>query len=52
MLVLSWSGETEELKDLIAYSRRFRIALVAVTVNAESTLGTLRNRGNVLWPDI
>ncbi len=39
MLVLSWSGETEELKDLIAYSRRFRIALIAVTVNAESTLG-------------
>jgi arabinose-5-phosphate isomerase len=39
MLVLSWSGETEELKDLIAYSRRFRIALVALTVNAESTLG-------------
>jgi arabinose-5-phosphate isomerase len=39
MLVLSWSGETEELKDLIAYSRRFQIALVAVTVNAESTLG-------------
>jgi D-arabinose 5-phosphate isomerase GutQ len=40
MLVLSWSGETEELKDLINYSRRFRIALIAVTVNAESTLGT------------
>jgi arabinose-5-phosphate isomerase len=39
MLVLSWSGETEELKDLIAYSRRFRIALIAVTVNAGSTLG-------------
>jgi arabinose-5-phosphate isomerase len=39
MLVLSWSGETEELKDLIAYSRRFRIGLIAVTVNAESTLG-------------
>jgi arabinose-5-phosphate isomerase len=39
MLVLSWSGETEELKDLINYSRRFRIALIAVTVNAESTLG-------------
>jgi arabinose-5-phosphate isomerase len=39
MLALSWSGETEELKDLIAYSRRFRIALIAVTVNAESTLG-------------
>jgi len=39
MLALSWSGETEELKDLINYSRRFRIALIAVTVNAESTLG-------------
>ncbi len=39
MLALSWSGETEELKDLINYSRRFRIALIAVTVNADSTLG-------------
>jgi arabinose-5-phosphate isomerase len=39
MLVLSWSGETEELKSLIDYSRRFGIALIAVTVNAESTLG-------------
>jgi arabinose-5-phosphate isomerase len=39
MLALSWSGETEELKDLINYSRRFRIALIAVTVNHESTLG-------------
>ena len=39
MLALSWSGETEELKDLISYSRRFRIALIAVTVNADSTLG-------------
>jgi arabinose-5-phosphate isomerase len=39
MLALSWSGETEELKDLIDYSRRFRIALIAITVNAESTLG-------------
>ncbi len=39
MLVLSWSGETEELKDLINYSRRFRITLIAVTVKVESTLG-------------
>jgi arabinose-5-phosphate isomerase len=39
MLALSWSGETEELKDLINYSRRFRIGLIAVTVNTESTLG-------------
>jgi arabinose-5-phosphate isomerase len=39
MLVLSWSGETEELTSLIDYSRRFGIALIAVTVNADSTLG-------------
>jgi arabinose-5-phosphate isomerase len=39
MMALSWSGETEELKDLITYSRRFRIALIAVTVNPGSTLG-------------
>ena len=39
MVALSWSGETEELKDLINYSRRFRIVLIAITVNVESTLG-------------
>jgi arabinose-5-phosphate isomerase len=39
MMALSWSGETEELKDLMTYSRRFRITLIAVTVNPESTLG-------------
>jgi arabinose-5-phosphate isomerase len=39
MLALSWSGETEELKELINYSRRFRIALIAVTGNVGSTLG-------------
>jgi arabinose-5-phosphate isomerase len=39
MMALSWSGETEELKDLITYSRRFRISLIAVTVNLDSTLG-------------
>ena len=39
MLVLSWSGETGELRSLIDYSRRFRIKLIAVTVSTESTLG-------------
>jgi arabinose-5-phosphate isomerase len=39
MLVLSWSGETEELRSLIDYSRRFAITLIAVTVSPESTLG-------------
>ncbi len=38
IMALSWSGETTELKDLIDYSRRFRIGLVAVTANLGSTL--------------
>jgi arabinose-5-phosphate isomerase len=38
ILALSWSGETAELKDLIDYSRRFRIGLVAVTAKPKSTL--------------
>ena len=39
IMALSWSGETAELKDLIDYSRRFRIGLVAITADATSTLG-------------
>jgi arabinose-5-phosphate isomerase len=38
IMMLSWSGETAELKHLIDYSRRFRIGLVAVTAAAQSTL--------------
>lgn len=38
IVALSWSGETAELKDLIDYSRRFRIGLIAVTAKADSTL--------------
>ncbi len=39
IMALSWSGETAELKDLIDYSRRFRITLIAVTATARSALG-------------
>src|SRR6516164_9586984 len=38
IMALSWSGETAELKDLIDYSRRFRIGLIAITAASESTL--------------
>ncbi len=38
ILALSWSGETAELSDIIAYSRRFNVGLVAMTANPESTL--------------
>jgi arabinose-5-phosphate isomerase len=39
IIAMSWSGETAELKNLIDYSRRFRIGLIAVTSEAASTLG-------------
>jgi arabinose-5-phosphate isomerase len=39
IMALSWSGETAELKDLIDYSARFRIGLIALTAIADSTLG-------------
>jgi len=38
VLALSWSGETGELANLITYSRRFRVPLVAMTSGQESTL--------------
>jgi arabinose-5-phosphate isomerase len=38
LMALSWSGETVELKDLTDYSRRFRIGLIAVTAEPDSTL--------------
>ena len=39
IIAMSWSGETAELKNLIDYSRRFRIGLIAVTADGASTLG-------------
>jgi len=38
ILVLSHSGETSELKDLLVYSRRFNVKLIAITSNSDSTL--------------
>lgn len=39
ILALSWSGETAELADIVAFSRRFRVTLIGITSNAASTLG-------------
>lgn len=39
VLALSWSGETPELADIVAYTRRFGIKLVALTSRADSALG-------------
>ncbi len=37
IIVLSNSGETVELKDIIAYSRRFAVPLIAITADKNST---------------
>ncbi len=38
ILVLSWSGETSELRTLVEYAGRFRIPLIALTAAPDSTL--------------
>lgn len=40
IIALSWSGESAELKGIVAYSRRFRIPLIAVTSGVASTLAS------------
>jgi arabinose-5-phosphate isomerase len=50
IIAMSWSGETAELKNLINYSRRFRIGLIAVTSEATSTLGQAADIALVLPP--
>src|SRR5580700_5022516 len=39
IIALSWSGEQPEMKNLVNYSSRFAIPMIAVTSNAESSLG-------------
>ncbi|WMS43295.1 KpsF/GutQ family sugar-phosphate isomerase [Acuticoccus sp. MNP-M23] len=38
ILLLSNSGETAELRDILTYAKRFAIPLIAITGNAKSTL--------------
>ncbi len=38
ILAFSWSGETVELGNIVSYSRRFAVPLIAVTSNPASTL--------------
>ena len=39
ILALSWSGETKELASIIAYAKRFRVPLLALTSKPHSSLG-------------
>ena len=49
-MLLSNSGETPELADMIAYTRRFAIPLVAVASRAESTLARQADLALILPP--
>ena len=39
VIALSWSGEQPEMKTLVNYAKRFAIPLIAITSNAQSSLG-------------
>lgn len=51
VIALSNSGETAELTDLIAYTRRFSIPLIAITRKQQSSLGSAADATLVL-PDV
>ncbi|MCV6547411.1 MAG: KpsF/GutQ family sugar-phosphate isomerase [Cohaesibacter sp.] len=40
VLALSWSGETSELANIISFTRRFKVPLIALTSGEQSTLAT------------
>lgn len=48
VLALSWSGETAELSDLVAYTRRFSVPLLASTSGKESSLARAANVAMIL----
>jgi arabinose-5-phosphate isomerase len=39
IVAMSWSGESVELRNIVTYSRRFRVPLIALTSRADSALG-------------
>lgn len=50
-LLLSRSGETNELSDLISYTRRFGVGLISISGNSESTLARKSDVALIL-PDV
>ena len=51
LLLLSHSGETQELKTMLDYSRRFHIPLVAITSKENSNLATIADV-TVFYPNV
>lgn len=47
-LLLSWSGETRELSDILAYTRRFGVPVISITGVADSTLARSSDAALVL----
>jgi arabinose-5-phosphate isomerase len=45
VLALSWSGETPELADIVSYTRRFGVPLIAITSRPGSALGRAADIG-------
>jgi len=39
VIALSWSGEAPELSDIVAYTRRFKVPLIAITSRSSGALG-------------
>lgn len=39
VVAISWSGETSELRDIVQYTRRFNVPLIAITSRLDSSLG-------------
>jgi arabinose-5-phosphate isomerase len=39
IVAISWSGESVEIGNIVTYSRRFKVPLVAITSRAQSALG-------------
>ena len=50
VLAMSWSGETPELADIVEYTRRFGMPLIAITARPDSALGRAADVGLFL-PD-
>jgi arabinose-5-phosphate isomerase len=48
ILALSWSGETAELADIVTFSRRFGVSLIAMTGHGDSHLCRAADLGLVL----
>ena len=48
VLALSNSGETPELKDIISYTRRFKIPLICITSQSKSTIATVSDVNLIL----